>query len=696
MTPIELAKKGWHLIPWSKRASSSRQPMVKGYLGTLPTPEEVAEWHRKWPSCDWAIKPTFHVVLDIEMKNGMDGEAELIEKFHPLEGFPSTKTFNGGRHVWMRVPHDCTLKGGVRIAKPLEVKFKASVHIPPSEGYEWITPLGALTDVPMAPDWFMEAWAKAAPVSIKATETASFPEGQRHALLCSAAGALRNLGLGEEGIFLGLQGVRADRCENPETVPDDELRGIAKSYAKKEASESFDMRLARGEERAVQVANFISRNTGPVPVAKEINPLAVPKLSAEHLRPTPLIAAWVDWCLSCAPRPQPELSLLAACVGMGALIGRDLTWRRSHANIYGLGLASSGSGKDVPLHSIRKVFAAVGCVDLLGSMHFDSDAGMFDEINQSPSITWAVDEIGLFLQQIKLPTCPGYMKKVCTNLTEWYSCQPIKGKALKGQTATEIHSPFPSVLTFCQPKIFSRVYDDALSEQGMINRFVPFMGEHLPEMRFDFEDTPPPEDMVAALTKMNTEIKRSPVENAGATRKTQEIACDPDVLAHYYTKAREVEATVQSTKLTDEKRSTLMSRCVETSKRFSLIHAYTMNVDQPHMTKESIDWGFAIAAYTTDVLLHITNNAATTPHALNIDRIYAAVRTSGEKGMSPSVLIQRTMRDVEAQKREAVLSDLVKADRIRIYEIKAKTGQKTKRYFADHFFAACERNINEH
>jgi len=691
LTPIELARKGWHLIPWSKRASSSRQPMVKGYLGTLPTPEEVADWHRKWPSCDWAIKPTFHVVLDIEMKNGLDGEAELIEKFQPLEGFPSTKTFNGGRHVWMRVPHDCTLKGGVWIGDALEVKFKASVHIPPSEGYAWLSPLGSLTDVPLAPDWFMEAWAKAAPVSIKATETASFPEGQRHALLCSAAGALRNLGLGEEGIFLGLQGVRADRCENPETVTDDELRGIAKSYCAKEASESFDMRLARGEERAVMVANFMARKIVHRDEPDRHADESCPRLNDKQLRPTPMIAAWVDWVLGNAECRQPELTLLAACVGIGCVMGRRPTWKFTHANVYGLGMASSGSGKDAPLHSIEEVLRAAGWDDLIGAANLGSDVGMLDQITQHPDIVWSIDEIGILLENLNKTQVPTYISNIISYLLQLSSCKAFNGRALKGVTPQRIEQPYPCIFACTQPKIFLGAFNERMADNGFFNRFTVFLGEDLPEQQIDVLRAAPPEDLIEAL-KSAREKATNPLMNGshGGKPGPAEIAATPEALALYRNKIIHYNSIKMALRSKDVMRATLAARTLERANKFTLIYAWTLDPSNPVVTPEAVEWGCEIAEFSNACLLHCLKNRIASPHDELARKILTIIESYEQTGVSQSDFT-RHAQSIERNKRESIIADLQQSGKVYVFTKKNESGRVVKRYKSAKFTTQEER-----
>lgn len=398
--------------------------------------------------------------------------------------------------------------------------------------------------------------------------------------------------------------------------------------------------------------------------------------------------------IRCAPRPQPALSLLAACVGIGGLVGRDLVWHGSHANVFGLGLASSGSGKDAPLHSIRKVYDAIGRSDLLGAGDWDSDAGMLTEISVQQSIVWPVDELGMYLEQLGKPNCPGYITKTGKNLTIWYSCEPIKGKALKGKEATSVNNPYPSALTFVQPKIFARVYDEKLSEQGLINRFVPFLGEHLPPMNFAFKKEAPPESLVDALKEApSTVLDPADIADRGPlARPVKEIDCPAEVLEYFHECGREMERKVQSIKWTDERRATLMGRCFETSKKFSLIHAWSLNPSAPVMTRESVRWGFEIATYSTEVLLHIAASRANTPHAGNVDRIYLAIKTAGAKGITPGVLINQTLRDMEPNKRDSIINDLINAGSVhRVKPIPGRPGPKAFRYVADIFYTPEEQ-----
>lgn len=689
MTPFELAQHGWHLVPWTNRHSTTRQPLVKDFLKNRPSPKTIEGWARQWPDCDWAIVPQDHVVLDIEMKNGKDGEADLKRleaQFGPLPTHgPQTRSFTGGgRHIWLRLPDGCELRGGAYIGegKGIEIKCRSgSVHIPPSHGYTPINAIGAYENCPMAPDWVIDLWSKAKPVGRVLPEGEKYGMGERHAGLCSFAGKLRNLGLSEEGIYQGLVGARHDKCEDPESVSDEELRGIAKSYAVKEA-DSFELRVERKEQEALSVENFFSRKVVVIarPAPTEAD---TPVLSGSDLRPTPLIAEWVDWVVSNADRPQHELSLLSACVGLAGLIGRNLTWSHSHANLYGLGLATSGSGKNTPLHSIEKVYCAAGFEDLLGASRIGSDAGMLCEMSAKPNILWPLDEVAILLNTFQKGQTPAYIDGIKQYLLEWYTCSPHRGIALKDAPTKAIPNPYPNIMAFAQPATFQKAYTDEMAENGLLGRFSIFLGEDLPRKNFYAVRTPPPITLIEAIKKACA-AQPQIFSTIGTPRQPAEIAAAPDVIAHRIMRDGQIEDELALIKSTEPLQATLLSRTMEKSNKFALIHAWSLNPLAPMMTKESVDWGITITRYTNACMLKLLATKKSGPQEEAVSYVLSAIEAKGSAGVSPSKLIGFTRR-LERTKRESILRDLIESGRVLAQKKKNTRGPDTLAYISTNF-----------
>ncbi len=221
---------GYHLVPWSRQP---RKPMVQGWLDKHTDPTGFLRAYGD--DMDWAIVPTDTVVLDLEMKGGLDGMRDLQEFGEILPG-AITQTKSGGFHYWFRQPEGQRLVGGHHIRPGIEAKaINGSVHIPPSKGYTAIIALGCPASLPVVPPVIVDAWLKSATVKgqSKTYAVEVYGTGERRARLCSMAGRLRAAGLTYPELVAALLAVRDTRCEDPSTVTDAEIVGIAKDYAQK-------------------------------------------------------------------------------------------------------------------------------------------------------------------------------------------------------------------------------------------------------------------------------------------------------------------------------------------------------------------------------------------------------------------------------------------------------------------------------
>ena len=100
------------------------------------------------------------------------------------------------------------------------------------------------------------------------------------------------------------------------------------------------------------------------------------------------VGAIKDWILACSDQPAPPLALGAALTFVGALAGRlyasptDL-----RTNIYALGMAPTGVGKDVARKCIKSLVSkALPSGRMLGN-EIKSGAGLRDEVKDNPAIS---------------------------------------------------------------------------------------------------------------------------------------------------------------------------------------------------------------------------------------------------------------------------------------------------------------------
>jgi hypothetical protein len=111
---------------------------------------------------------------------------------------------------------------------------------------------------------------------------------------------------------------------------------------------------------------------------------------------------FTDWVLASASHPQPMLSLGAALVWYGTLMGqryRLVDGPDTRSALYVLAVAESGAGKDHPRKCMKEVAMAMGFGDYLGE-EVRSDAGVHSAVYRQNCIAYLIDEIGAFVEAV--------------------------------------------------------------------------------------------------------------------------------------------------------------------------------------------------------------------------------------------------------------------------------------------------------
>jgi hypothetical protein len=154
--------------------------------------------------------------------------------------------------------------------------------------------------------------------------------------------------------------------------------------------------------------------------------LALDKREAVEAGPPPddivpaggLIADIVGYILSASTYPQPLLAVAAATSLMGAIAGRRYqTETGLRSNVYFVGLARSGSGKDAARKAIKTIGAKVpGLQQLMGGDRIASGSGLISALEEHPVKLFLLDEFGLLLQAMTGTRADAHRRDIITNL----------------------------------------------------------------------------------------------------------------------------------------------------------------------------------------------------------------------------------------------------------------------------------------
>src|SRR5262245_22318856 len=128
----------------------------------------------------------------------------------------------------------------------------------------------------------------------------------------------------------------------------------------------------------------------------------------------------VDYILASAIRPQPCLAVGAALAMLGALMGRRVrTESNLRSNLYVLGLAESGGGKDHSRKAIKEALFAAGLSVHLGGERLASGAGLITALVRQPATLFQIDEFGRFMANVvDKRRAPKHLSEIWDLLTE--------------------------------------------------------------------------------------------------------------------------------------------------------------------------------------------------------------------------------------------------------------------------------------
>jgi len=107
---LMLARAGVPVFPCAERNTSrlkAKSPLTKNGFKDRSTGEKVIRgWWKKWPDALTGVVPgdAGAVVIDLDIKKGVDGVAAFRELVPDYEDFPAMRTPSGGEHIWMAAP----------------------------------------------------------------------------------------------------------------------------------------------------------------------------------------------------------------------------------------------------------------------------------------------------------------------------------------------------------------------------------------------------------------------------------------------------------------------------------------------------------------------------------------------------------------------------------------------------------------
>jgi hypothetical protein len=390
--------------------------------------------------------------------------------------------------------------------------------------------------------------------------------------------------------------------------------------------------------------------------------------------PDGLVGDLTVYMLSTARRPQPLLSLGASLCAIGALMGRNYrTESNLRSNLYIVGIADSGSGKNHAREIINEVFFEAGLAHHLGGNKIASGAGLLTALHRQPAILFQIDEFGMFLSAAAdRKRSPRHITEILDNMTELYTA--AGGVFLGAEYANrdgsndrrDINQPCLCVYGTTTPLHFWGALQGANVVDGSLARFLILPSDE------DYPD----ENLAAGIRQSPTALIHGlktlaaggGLQSGNLTGMTpgQTTAVNPiTVPMSDEAKARFKEL---SGTLTEELRAArgtaftaILARIGENALKLSLIVAVGRDPARPMIDLGAAEWAIGfVRHFAARTMEAIERHVADTETEAHLKRLKEIIRAAGAKGITKSE-ITRASQWLKARDRDEILLTLIES-----------------------------------
>jgi hypothetical protein len=398
-----------------------------------------------------------------------------------------------------------------------------------------------------------------------------------------------------------------------------------------------------------------------------------------------VIADMMALMAATAKRPQPVLALGASLCAIGALMGRKYrTESNIRSNLYVVGIAESGAGKNHSRVVINELFRKANLLQYLGGNKIASGSGLLTAIQRQPAILFQLDEFGMFLSAAAdRKRSPRYVCEILDLLTELYTTSGTTyfgveyASTQHNNAHRAIHQPCACIYGTTTPLHFWQALQASNVADGSLARFLIMESEDdFPDSNEAFGVIDPPQDLIDRLIlihqgggKLNGNLT-----DVGAI---DEVLVDPRVVpmtpqarATFRQLDQELVERLRTSRGTGY--SSILARIEENATKLALIRAVSRDPVDPQIEDHDAEWGIMLSRHCAELTIReasarVSENQVESHHK----RAMQILRDAGMAGMSKSDFTRRT-QFMDHRQRDGVLRTLAEAGLIEMMALQSK------------------------
>ncbi len=403
-----------------------------------------------------------------------------------------------------------------------------------------------------------------------------------------------------------------------------------------------------------------------------------------------VIAEMMHLMVTTAKRPQPVLALGASLCALGALMGRKYrTASNIRSNLYIVGIAESGAGKNHSRVVINELFRRANLLQYLGGNKIASGSGLLTALLRQPAILFQLDEFGMVLSAAAdRKRSPRYVSEILDLMTELYTTSGTTYFGVEFASNQDnnahraIHQPCACIYGTTTPLHFWQALQAANVADGSLARFLILESEEdFPDSNAVFGVIEPPQALIDALIlihqgggKLNG--------NLADISAVDEVQVEPRVVPMTPAAQAVFQALdqdlLQALRLArGSGRSSILARIEENATKLALIRAVSRDPVDPQIEAQDAEWGTLLARHCAELTIReVAARVSENPTESNHKRALKILQEAGPVGLSKRDFTRRT-QFMDLHQRDSVLKTLVDAGFVALEQrqTSGRTGQ---------------------
>jgi hypothetical protein len=389
--------------------------------------------------------------------------------------------------------------------------------------------------------------------------------------------------------------------------------------------------------------------------------------------------------LATAIRPQPWLAVGAALATLGTLMGRKVrTASNLRSNLYVLGIAESGGGKDHARKAIKEILFQAGLADHLGGERIASGAGLITALTRQPASLFQIDEFGKFTANVAdKRRAPKHLSEIWDLFTElatsagttFFGAEYADQKERPRQDIVE---PCASIHGVSAPGPFWEALRSGSLQDGSLARFLVFRSDDdIPDRNRrpgTLSDVPKDLlDAVLSVAAVGSDQPRGNLVGTGAPGvKPAPLTVPMDAEATAIFDALDDEMTRRQRAAIGSDQSAALARVWENAAKVALIKAVSANPAAPVVRAVDAAWAREVVDHcVATLLIQAERHLADNEHEANHKKVLRLLDSAGAAGLTRSEFYRKT--HFLGDRRDAVVAALTAAEDIEVSVIPTRT-----------------------